>query len=385
MRVFLLVEQNAAMALDLAHRGYALEVGRIALADDARARRERRSPQGQARRRVTARTQARSLRRFRRQLVPERGTGTVAAPETAFVDGLVFQRLKASNFGCFRSLSVDLARLTVAIGENNSGKSTFLEALRRAATEPPSAPIPQHLRFHGEDRDASLLLSPSRRLLSAQVLKLLLPSSGPVITSEGFDDTGGPAMLTEDGQNVAAFVDWMLRRDRARFDGFVNAVRSLVPGVRDVEVGTPSANRRSLHLHVEGGWRHSADEVSTGVRLLLCFLALAWHPAPPELVMIEEPENGVHPRRLKEVMDLIRILSRGTHAPAPVQVVVTTHSPYLLSFLDPPDDHLLVFRRGADGACTAESLDMDRIAPFTKDFSLGEIWSNLGEAKLVRG
>jgi predicted ATPase len=297
----------------------------------------------------------------------------------------MFQELHVTNFGCFRELHVELKPLTVAIGQNNTGKSTFLDALALAAQHRGKRPVPREWSFRHLGEGGLLRASPVKALAREQILHFRLPSSGPRMTSPGVPDIIGPPLLEESGQGVPTLIDWMLRRDRRRFHSFVEAVRALVPGVTDVEVSTPTADQRSLQLVIEGGWTHPADGASAGVRLLLSFLALAWHPTPPELVLIEEPENGFHPERLEEVMRLIRGLVTGQHAPVPVQVVLTTHSPYLLSCIEVPQDQVLVFSRGADGACTAKPIGLEKIRPFQPGFALGEIWSNLGDAGLVEG
>ncbi|MEZ4241329.1 MAG: ATP-binding protein [Myxococcota bacterium] len=126
-----------------------------------------------------------------------------------------------------------------------------------------------------------------------------------------------------------------------------------------------------------------ADEGSAGVKLLIYFIVLAWLAEPPGLILVEEPETGLHPQRLAEVMGLLRGLTEGRHAPQPVQVVLTTHSPYLLDSVDPATDQVLVFSRRPDGSCTAAPLDAASLAPFLRDFGLGELWTNEGEARLV--
>ncbi|MCB9689221.1 MAG: ATP-binding protein [Alphaproteobacteria bacterium] len=178
-------------------------------------------------------------------------------------------------------------------------------------------------------------------------------------------------------------MDWFLRNDRERFFAYVDAVKALVPGVTDIRIATPDPSTRRIDLVREGGWVTPADDASSGVRLLLLFLALAWHPSPPDLVLIEEPENGLHPERIREMMALLRGLTEGAHAPAPVQVVLTTHSPYVLSCVRIPQDQVLVFERHEDGSCGAKPLDPDRVRPFLDDFGLGEVWANEGEAGLV--
>ena len=79
--------------------------------------------------------------------------------------------------------------------------------------------------------------------------------------------------------------------------------------------------------------------------LLFFFVALAHHPNPPHVALIEEPETGVHPKRLRDIVELLRGLTRGEFAGRAVQAVLTTHSPYLLDHVTLPEDQVIVFRR----------------------------------------
>jgi hypothetical protein len=97
----------------------------------------------------------------------------------------------------------------------------------------------------------------------------------------------------------------------------------------------------------------------------------------------EEPENGIHPKRLRDVMQLLRELTEGKHGNNASQVILTTHSPYLLDLDNPDTDQVLVFRRNDDGSRTAEPVAKERLDVFLDEFKLGEIWYNQGESQLV--
>lgn len=117
--------------------------------------------------------------------------------------------------------------------------------------------------------------------------------------------------------------------------------------------------------------------------MLLFFTALTYHPRPPRTILIEEPEKGLHPKRLGQVVQLLRDLTKGKFGDHPAQVIVTTHSPYLLDFVNLPHDQVLVFRRNGDGSSTAQPADTDRLSAFLDEFMLGEVWFNEEEAGLV--
>ena len=75
-----------------------------------------------------------------------------------------------------------------------------------------------------------------------------------------------------------------------------------------------------------------ADEVSEGILYFLALLCIINQPNPPKLLLLEEPEKGIHPRRIREVMNFIFRLV----AEKDIQVIMTTHSPhrYWMNFLN---------------------------------------------------
>ncbi len=82
-------------------------------------------------------------------------------------------------------------------------------------------------------------------------------------------------------------------------------------------------------------------------------------------------------------MRLLREITQGKHGGHAAQVILTTHSPYLLDQVDLSTDQVLVFKRNDDGSRTAEPADAERLKSFLGEFMLGEVWFNEGEAGLV--
>jgi len=189
--------------------------------------------------------------------------------------------------------------------------------------------------------------------------------------------------VNPDGSRVAALLDYLLRRDRKRFFKIVEALRGFIRGLEDIGIATPDPGSRRVDLYIESGFQISADQASAGVRLLLFFVTLAYHPRPPRTILLEEPENGVHPERLADIVRLLRAVSRGEFGEYPAQVIVTTHSPYLLDSVDLNQDQVLVFRRNDDGSRSATPVDQERLKTFMDEFMLGEVWFNEEEAGLV--
>ena len=126
------------------------------------------------------------------------------------------------------------------------------------------------------------------------------------------------------------------------------------------------------------GEKLSADGVSDGVILSLAFLALAHNPTPPNILLVEEPENGVHHASLKDIVGTLKKLTEEKG----VQVILTTHSPYLLDLVEP--EEVRVFTKDDEGAVHAKKMsEAPEVEDMKKHFMTGEIWSCLSEEGLV--
>ncbi len=300
--------------------------------------------------------------------------------------------MSIKNFRCLKSVDVPMRPLTVLLGPNDTGKSAFLHAIRYSMDEYALQPYdtwrqvrpPEVKVVRRTDRGDSRPGFRPDGESAFPVAFYQLPSTGVSMTSDGFPDDAGPPLLQPDGSLVPALLDYVYRRDRDRFDAFVKAIRSLVPGLEKIEVRTPQANSRRIDLVIESGFSIPADYGSVGLRLILFFTALAYHPKPPGTILIEEPENGVHPKRLADIMRLLKEIAVGQHGGHAAQVVLTTHSPHLLDHVKVNEDQVLVFKRNNDGSRSAEPADAERLKTFLDEFMLGEVWYNEGEAGLVK-
>lgn len=310
----------------------------------------------------------------------------------------MLQLVKVENFRCFRSLQVPLRPITVLVGPNDTGKSAFLAALtylvngyaiqdqdhwrqdRSLNVTFANALTDGSLASHAKQGEMARGGMPSMR----PTVLFNLPTKGVQLQSGGIPDGAEPPLLNESGENLAGVLDYMLRRERGRFFRVVEVMKNLVPGLDDLNIGSPEAPSRRIEMTIEQGFKTDPGLTSAGVRLLLIFVTLAYQPRPPKLILIEEPENGIHPKRLVDVMKLFREIAKGMHGDNAAQIVMTTHSPYLLDLVDMEKDHVLVFRRNPDGSRSAELVDTERLKPFIGEFLLGEVWYNQGEEGLVK-
>jgi len=123
------------------------------------------------------------------------------------------------------------------------------------------------------------------------------------------------------GENLAPFL-YRLKAEREKeYSAVVRSLRAIIPSVSAVAVDLDK-RRGTLDIVVtQEGVEYSSRIVSEGTLRVLALCALALNPWGGSLVALEEPENGVHPRRLELIGGLLKNTAERK------QVVVTTHSP----------------------------------------------------------
>ncbi len=198
------------------------------------------------------------------------------------------------------------------------------------------------------------------------------------------------------GFGLAVCLDDVLGDDRERFANLESRFRGLFPEIKqiklrgepaffltdkktaDAPIFTPAAGK-GLHFELANGGLVPASQMSDGVLLVLAYLAILKSPQAPRVLLIEEPENGVHPKRLNDVMLILReLIKEQDHT----QVILTTHSPYMVNLFKP--EEVTLCTKGNDGAISVRRLSESKIVRQQVDtFTLGEIWTAEGDEKLA--
>jgi len=125
------------------------------------------------------------------------------------------------------------------------------------------------------------------------------------------------------GGDIAPFLYKLLADHPKHFQAISRTLRSVVPSVEDLTVDLDK-RRGTLDLLIrQVGVDYSSRIVSEGTLRVLALCAISVNPWGGSLLAFEEPENGVHPRRLELIAKLLLSLALEQGR----QVVVTTHSP----------------------------------------------------------
>ncbi len=183
--------------------------------------------------------------------------------------------------------------------------------------------------------------------------------------------TGGRIRLARDGSNIAEFLLELRELDRNALDGIINTMAYVLPYARDLQPAITSELERKAWLQLtEADFKIPGWMLSTGTLRLLALLALLRHPTPPPLIVVEEIENGLDPRSIHLLVEEIRtaVLSGVT------QVVLTTHSPYLLDLLK-LDQLVLVARDEKGEARFHRPADDARLAEWAREFAPGRLYT----------
>jgi predicted ATPase len=183
--------------------------------------------------------------------------------------------------------------------------------------------------------------------------------------------------LRNDAGNLAAVLLALIESgdsaDQAAYRRIVGVIRQVAPFFRDFVLSPEKSD--SVRLR----WRQadsdavfSANQMSDGTLRFVCLATLLLHPRLPSLVVLDEPELGLHPYAVVQLAGLLR------QASVRSQVLIATQSVTLMNQFE--IDDLIVVER-VDGASEFIRPDRERLGEWLNEYSLGELW----EKNLIGG
>lgn len=330
--------------------------------------------------------------------------------------------LRIQNFRSIRDATVKLGQVNLFIGPNNSGKSNFLKGIEVAAAVFSNRPSSGR---QGRDNLPKRLQGVAAELeteVSFTIEAELHDHVKTAITAILTDDILSFQFLSSAEQNVPYELHHALRDtviytinpDRIRSNASLKSSKSLNSDTSElvlflfflaqnnklifqqleadfalcigdlISVSTPAdpdePGKLKLKFFDKNGVGYWAEEVSEGVLYFLALLCIVHQPDPPKLLLLEEPEKGIHPRRIREVMDFIFELARMRD----IQIILTSHSPYVVDYFADIPECISVFDRengetvinnaGDIIGKTNNTLKAEGKMPIRYSDSLGEHW-----------
>ncbi len=153
---------------------------------------------------------------------------------------------------------------------------------------------------------------------------------------------GSGDRLLPDGGNLPWLVAQARQKDAESFQRWVAHVRTALPELVDVgSVERPEDRHCYLRLEYAGGLQVPSWVLSDGTLRLLALTFLGYFPTAGGVYLLEEPENGIHPRAVETAYQALSTMEGA-------QLLCTSHSPVLLNLARPAD--ILCFRKTDEGS-----------------------------------
>jgi len=197
-------------------------------------------------------------------------------------------------------------------------------------------------RYPSEDKNLDTKLT---ELLNARLYNIKLSSFTGITTQQVVE-------LKGDASNLMSYLDYLNNNHPYKLIKIAEELNKCISDFKLVR--TPQIdlekkdNVRQVKLFDKNGIGFWADEVSEGTLYFLALLCIIFQPNPPSILMLEEPEKGIHPRRLHEVMEYIFELAEEQG----VQIILTSHSSHVVDkfkdweesifIVDKPDNETII-------------------------------------------
>jgi len=309
-----------------------------------------------------------------------------------YIQKIVFmiERIVVDNFKSIQHADVKLQKINLLIGPNNSGKSNFLQVFETIADYTNEAGDVAEFKFSSKEHKKSnvkffvekgeIFLNSNYERLTGSFLSTTLPSpfdaysffrilKKSLIYKVQVDSIKQPVTFNKDAdyinknaRDIASFLQVVLNKYRLIFNRITRDLMELTGNFKEIELDYVDNTRIKLGLKDTSNNTFWNEELSEGVLYFLAILCIIHQPNPPKLLLIEEPETGIHPRRIKEVIDLIRALAKEKD----IQVIMTTHSPLIVDLFEDEPECIHVFEMKG-GFTQIKNLKTDIIDPINKE------------------
>lgn len=171
-----------------------------------------------------------------------------------------------------------------------------------------------------------------------------------------------------DAANLPAYLYWLQEKHPVQFRHIEEHIRLVVPFFDRFQLAPLQLNETKIKLE----WRQKGSDayfdaysLSDGTLRFICLATLLLQPNPPALILLDEPELGLHPFAIRILAEMLETASQR------VQVILATQSVTLLNNFAPKD----VIVAENDGLKTTfKRLDAGKLSMWLDAFSLGDLW-----------
>lgn len=339
----------------------------------------------------------------------------------------MLQKVSIQNFKSLKEVTLELQKVNLLIGPNNSGKSNFLKALElwgryisfqteqnrfvkttndleEFSFKKKKGDLKFEVLFDNELMGCNISSSVDgysgidyKMLFDGEIYPASIPSeyfNKHSIELEIFNENARKAIrnlerdvfenikiynvntfkliipqglksatiLDNDCSNLIPFLFTLSNDNEVVFqkiqDDFANCVLDFVK-IKTPPINTHDGGKLSLKFFDKDNNSYWANEVSEGVLYFLALICIVHQPNPPKLLLLEEPEKGIHPRRIHEIMKFIFQLAEDKD----IQVIMTSHNEHVLEEFAIIPEAVFIFDKDEEGATQVKNLKRDVIDP----------------------
>lgn len=345
------------------------------------------------------------------------------------------------NFKSLRSAEIDFERLTVIVGPNASGKTSILEGLdcvsdacseARSASRNVSSGRPwARLRTQGATGEMELMCLTADTVIrlsngtlsgvdraqfrkhgqtawaqftnlsanAQQAIKatMMLRLDETRLAAPSYSNRPVPT-LDRDGGNLASVLAFLTVNQPDTFQKLQEHLRAVIPSVRRIRgdrqpirrfetkivpVGTQNVEVQeqkeyvgdALILDFDGASGIPSDLASSGTLFVIGLLTAILGPGKPALLLLDDIERGLHPKAQRGLIGLLHKLLKEQ---PDLQIIATSHSPYLLDELDQKEVRI-TYAVDGNSYCAPLTAHPD-FERWKEEMSPGEFWSAVGES-----
>lgn len=179
-------------------------------------------------------------------------------------------------------------------------------------------------------------------------------------------DMADTAYLRPDGENLAPFLRALSKNEPRSYRRIVRAIRLVAPFFEDFLFTSPLEDKVRLDWKQKNSdYPMKPYHFSDGTLRYIALATALLQPQPPSLILIDEPELGLHPQALPLLAEMVKAV------PETTQIILATQSAALVDYFA-PEDVVVVNRR--EGASVFERLDPEACDRWLQDYSLGTLW-----------
>lgn len=181
-------------------------------------------------------------------------------------------------------------------------------------------------------------------------------------------DVADNRFFARDGANLPAYLYFLQEKHPHEFQIIQEHIRLVAPFFDQFKLKPLRLNEDKIKLE----WEHKGSEayfdaysLSDGTLRFICLATLLLQPRPPKVVLLDEPELGLHPSALSVLADMLVRASQKT------QIILATQSVTLLNYFEP--NNIIVANN--DGIKTEfKRLENDVFQAWLEEYSIGELW-----------